>query len=222
MNKASVLSKVDHTILSPTATREDVERICQESITYQTASACIPPYYVKDMKEKFGDKLTITTVIGFPLGYMATAAKVAEAKQAVADGADEIDMVINVSAVKSKDFASVQSEIEQLKAAVGSHILKVIIETSYLTEEEKIEMCKIVSNAGADFIKTSTGFSNAGASLADIALFREYLSEGVKIKASGGIRSKEDFEAFVEAGVNRIGASSAISAFNGEAGKAGY
>lgn len=222
MNKASVLSKVDHTILSPTATREDVERICQESITYQTASACIPPYYVKDMKENFGDKLTITTVIGFPLGYMATAAKVAEAKQAVADGADEIDMVINVSAVRSKEFASVQSEIEQLKAAVGSHILKVIIETSYLTEEEKIEMCKIVSNAGADFIKTSTGFSNAGASLADIALFREYLSEGVKIKASGGIRSKEDFEAFVEAGVNRIGASSAISAFNGEAGKAGY
>lgn len=222
MDKASVLSKVDHTILSPIATREDVERICQESITYETASACIPPCYVKDMKEKFGDKLTITTVIGFPLGYMATAAKVAEAKQAVADGADEIDMVINVSAVKNKEFTNVQSEIEQLKAAVGTHILKVIIETSYLTEDEKIEMCKIVSNAGADFIKTSTGFSDAGASLADIALFKEHLSEGIKIKASGGIRSKEDFEAFVAAGVDRIGASSAISAFNGEAGSAGY
>ncbi len=222
MNKTNVLSKVDHTILSPTATREDVERICQESITYQTASACIPPCYVMDMKTKFGEKLTITTVIGFPLGYMTTAAKVAEAKQAVADGADEIDMVINVSAVKSGEFDRVQSEIEQVKAAVGSHILKVIIETSYLTEDEKIEMCKIVSHAGADFIKTSTGFSDAGASLADIALFKQHLSDGVLIKASGGIRSKADFEAFVEAGVARIGASSAISAFNGKEGHAGY
>ena len=205
--KKYILYAVDHTILSPTATWEEVKRICDDAITYETASVCIPPSYVKRVKEYVEDKITICTVVGFPNGYMTTAAKAFETDEALRDGADEIDMVINLGDLKDGNFDAIESEIRILKMVCGDHILKVIVETCLLNEEEKIRMCEIVTKAGADFIKTSTGFSKAGATVADIELFAKHVGPKVKIKAAGGINSFEEAEALIKAGASRLGSS---------------
>ena len=194
MNTAEILKHVDHTLLKPIATWEDIQKICDESIEYNTASICIPSCYISRINEKYGDKVNICTVVGFPLGYSTTEAKVLEAKQAIENGANEIDMVINISDVKNGDYDKVTAEIKALKEAVGDKILKVIIETCYLTEEEKIAMCKSVTDAGADYIKTSTGFGTGGATIEDIKLFKQHIGPNVKIKAAGGISSFDDAE----------------------------
>ena len=216
MDKREILSRVDHTQLKAFATWEDIQKLCDEAIEYQTASVCIPPCYIKRIHDTYGEKINICTVVGFPLGYSVTEAKVAEVVQALKDGCNEIDMVINISDVKNGDFDKVEKEIKALKEACGEHILKVIIETCYLTEDEKIKMCKIVTAAGADFIKTSTGFGTGGATIEDIKLFKENIGEGVKIKAAGGISTLEDLEAFVELGCDRIGTSRAVGLLKGE------
>ena len=205
--KKYILYAVDHTILSQTVTWNEVKQICDDAIAYETASVCIPPSYVKRAKEYVEDKISICTVIGFPNGYMTTAAKAFEADEAIRDGADEIDMVINLGDLKDGRYDDIQNEIKILKMVCGDHILKVIIETCLLTEEEKICMCEIVTNAGADFIKTSTGFSKAGATVADIELFAKHVGPKVKIKAAGGINSFEDAEALIKAGATRLGSS---------------
>lgn len=210
MDTREILSHVDHTLLKAVATWEDIQTLCEEAIRYGTASVCVPPSYVGRIHEKYGDKLNVCTVIGFPLGYSTTSAKVEETRQAIADGANEIDMVINIAEVKNGNYDFVTEEIRMVKQAAGDHILKVIIETCYLTEEEKIAMCKAVTEAGADYIKTSTGFGTGGATMEDILLFKKYIGENVKMKAAGGIRSVADMEAFLEAGCDRIGTSSAI------------
>ena len=210
MEVRSILSHVDHTLLKAYATWEEIDTLCQEAKAYQTASVCIPPCYIKRVKEKYCDNIVICTVIGFPLGYSVTAAKVAETRQAIKDGADEIDMVINIADVKNGDFDAVEAEIRAVREAAGSKLLKVIIETCYLTDEEKKKMCSIVSNAKADFIKTSTGFGTAGATAEDIRLFKEYVSPDVKIKAAGGIRTVADMELYLELGASRLGTSSTI------------
>jgi deoxyribose-phosphate aldolase len=204
-----ILSCIDHTLLKATAGWEDIVKLCNEAIQWHTASVCIPPCYVKPVHEEFGDKLTVCTVIGFPLGYSITAAKVLEAERAVLSGAGEIDMVINIADVKSGHFDWVEEEIRLLRKAGEGHILKVIVETCYLTQEEKIRLCEIVTRAGADYIKTSTGFGGAGATLEDILLFKAHIGPEVKIKAAGGIRTREDMVKFIEAGASRIGTSSA-------------
>lgn len=214
----SLLKHVDHTQLKAYATWEDIQKLCEEAVTYQTASVCIPPCYVKRVHDIYKDRLTICTVVGFPLGYSVTEAKTAETRQALEDGAMEIDMVVNISDVKNGDYQRVMEEIKALKAITGKKILKVIIETCYLTEEEKIAMCKAVTEAGADYIKTSTGFGTAGAALEDIRLFREHIGAGVRIKAAGGIKTVADMEAFLEEGCDRIGTSSAIQLIQGEEG----
>lgn len=211
MKTEDILKHIDHTQLKAFATWEDVQKLCEEAITYETASVCIPPCYVRRVSETYGNRLTICTVVGFPLGYSVTEAKLAETRQAIADGAQEIDMVINISDVKNGDYDKVEQEIIALKQECGNHILKVIIETCYLTEEEKIAMCRAVTNAGADFIKTSTGFGTAGACIEDIRLFKENIGEAVRIKAAGGVNSREDFEAFLGEGCDRIGSSSGVS-----------
>lgn len=211
MKTEDILKHIDHTQLKAFATWEDVQKLCEEAITYETASVCIPPCYVRRVSETYGNRLTICTVVGFPLGYSVTEAKLAETRQAIADGAQEIDMVINISDVKNGDYDKVEQEIIALKQECGNHILKVIIETCYLTEEEKIAMCRVVTNAGADFIKTSTGFGTAGACIEDIRLFKENIGEAVRIKAAGGVNSREDFEAFLGEGCDRIGSSSGVS-----------
>ena len=211
MKTEDILKHIDHTQLKAFATWEDVQKLCEEAITYETASVCIPPCYVRRVSETYGNCLTICTVVGFPLGYSVTEAKLAETRQAIADGAQEIDMVINISDVKNGDYDKVEQEIIALKQECGNHILKVIIETCYLTEEEKIAMCRAVTNAGADFIKTSTGFGTAGACIEDIRLFKENIGEAVRIKAAGGVNSREDFEAFLGEGCDRIGSSSGVS-----------
>jgi deoxyribose-phosphate aldolase len=206
-----MLSHVDHTILKAAATKEEVLKICEEALDNKMASACIPPCYVSAAKQAFKD-LNICTVIGFPLGYSTTAAKVAEIKEAAKDGASEFDMVVNLGYVKDKLYNEVAKEIAECKSAAGGKILKVIIETCYLDEEEIAALCKCVSDAGADYIKTSTGFGSGGAKMRDIELFKANLSPNVKMKASGGIRTKSDIEKFLEAGCGRIGASSALKA----------
>lgn len=216
MTMKEMLHHVDHTQLKAYAAWEDIEKLCREAVEYETASVCIPPCYISRVKEAFKDSLKICTVVGFPLGYSVTEAKVAETRQAVADGADEIDMVVNISDVKNKDFDKVEKEIAALKEAADGHVLKVIIETCYLTEDEKIAMCHAVTNAKADFIKTSTGFGTGGATLEDVRLFKENIGPDVKIKAAGGIRSVEDMEAFLDAGVSRLGTSSAIELVKGK------
>ena len=216
MDKREILSRVDHTQLKAFATWEDIQKLCDEAIEYQTASVCIPPCYIKRIHDTYGEKINICTVVGFPLGYSVTEAKVAEVVQALKDGCNEIDMVFNISDVKNGDFDKVEKEIKALKEACGEHILKVIIETCYLTEDEKIKMCKIVTAAGADFIKTSTGFGTGGATIEDIKLFKENIGEGVKIKAAGGISTLEDLEAFVELGCDRIGTSRTVGLLKGE------
>lgn len=210
MDKKEILKRVDHTQLKAFATWEDIVQLCDEAIANQTASVCVPPTYIKRIHDNYGDKINICTVVGFPLGYSVTEAKIAETKQAVKDGAHEIDMVINISDVKNGMYDKVEQEIRELKEACGEHILKVIIETCYLTKEEKIAMCKAVTNAGADYIKTSTGFGTDGATIEDVRLFKEYIGEGVKIKAAGGISTLEDLEAFVAEGCDRIGTSRAV------------
>lgn len=210
MNKEELFQYVDHTQLKAFATWEDIQKLCEEAIEYKTASVCVPPCYIKQIADTYGEEINICTVVGFPLGYSTTEAKVQEVKNAIADGASEIDMVVNISDVKNGDYDKVEEEIKALRDATGDKILKVIIETCYLTEEEKIAMCKAVTNAKADYIKTSTGFGTGGATLADVILMRENIGLEVKIKAAGGIRTKEDMEAFIDAGCSRLGTSSAV------------
>lgn len=216
MTKNEVFRYIDHTQLKATATWEAIEKLCEESIQYKTASVCVPPTFVKRIHDQYGDKVNVCTVIGFPLGYHTTEVKVFEAKKAIEDGANEVDMVINIGDAKAHDFKAVEEEIKAVKSACKDKILKVIIETCYLTEEEKIELCKCVTNAKADYIKTSTGFGTAGAMLADIELFKKHIGPDVKIKAAGGMKTKEDMFAFLEAGAERLGTSSGVSLLNGE------
>ncbi|MBR6643423.1 MAG: deoxyribose-phosphate aldolase [Lachnospiraceae bacterium] len=207
MEKKDIFKTVDHTLLTQTATWAEIKQICDDGIAYGTASVCIPPSYVKQAKEYVGDKVAVCTVIGFPNGYMTTKTKEFETKDALANGADEIDMVINLGWVKDGRYDLVEQEIRTLKTACGTKILKVIIETCLLTEEEKIKMCEVVTASGADFIKTSTGFSTAGATFEDIALFAANIGAGVKMKAAGGISSFEDAEKFISLGASRLGTS---------------
>lgn len=217
MKKEELYHYVDHTALKAFTTWEEIVKLCEEAVAYQMASVCIPSCYIKRVHEKYGDKLNICTVVGFPLGNCNTEAKAAETKQALLDGASEIDMVINICAVKNREYDKVEKEIALLKEATGDKVLKVIIETCYLTEEEKIAMCHAVTNAKADYIKTSTGFGTGGAAFSDIELFRKHIGKDVKIKAAGGVRSREDMEKYIELGCSRIGTSSAISMLEGEA-----
>lgn len=207
MTQKDILAKVDHTLLAQTATWEEIKQICDDGMRYETASVCIPPSYVEQAKNYVGDRLKICTVIGFPNGYNTTAVKEFETKDALKKGADEIDMVINLGWVRDGRFDLVEKEIRTLKDACGGNVLKVIIETCLLTEEEKVKMCEVVTNSGADFIKTSTGFSTSGATFADVALFKEHVGPQVKIKAAGGISSFADAEKFVELGADRLGTS---------------
>ena len=221
MSNEEMLRHVDHTQLKPFATWEDIEKLCEEAIAYHTASVCVPPAYIRRIHDRFGEQINICTVVGFPLGYSVTEAKVAEVVKALEDGAGEIDMVVNISDVKNHLYDKVEEEIRTLKEACGGHILKVIIETCFLTKEEKIAMCKAVTKAGADFIKTSTGFGTGGATMEDILLFKEHIVPEVKIKAAGGVKTREDLEAFLNAGCERIGTSSAVGILNGGAAQ-GY
>lgn len=207
MTHSEVLKMVDHTLLTQTATWEEIRQICDDGLRYGTASVCIPPCYVAAAAEYVQGKLPICTVIGFPNGNHTTEAKIYEAKDAIANGASELDMVINIGALKAKNYAYVQNEIEKLKEVCDNKILKVIIETCLLNEEEKIKMCEIVTQAKADYIKTSTGFSTGGATFDDIALFAKYVGSDVKIKAAGGISSFDDAEKFISLGASRLGTS---------------
>ena len=221
MTQKEILSMVDHTLLLQTATWEEIKAICDDGIKYETASVCIPTCYVKQAKDYMGDKCKVCTVIGFPNGNYTTEVKVFETKDALINGADEIDMVINVGMLKAGEYDYVLNEIKAIKEACGEHILKVIIETCLLTDEEKIKMCEIVTEAGADFIKTSTGFSTAGATFADVELFAKHVGPNVKIKAAGGISSMNDAEKFIELGATRLGTSRIVKIVKNEAGS-GY
>lgn len=216
MDKKEILKHIDHTLLKAVATWEDIKVLCDEAIKYETASVCVPACYISRIHETYGDKINICTVVGFPLGYSVTEAKVLETRKAIEDGANEIDMVINISDVKNGDFEKVTKEIAVLKEACGDKILKVIIETCYLTEEEKIAMCKSVTEAGADYIKTSTGFGTAGATIEDIRLFKKHIGPNVKMKAAGGVKTIADLEMFINEGCDRIGTSSAVNMLKGE------
>ena len=207
MERNEIYRRVDHTLLAQTATWEEIRGICDDALAYETASVCIPPSYVGRAKEYLGDRMAVCTVIGFPNGYNTTAVKVFETEDAVANGADEIDMVINIGWLKDREYDRILDEIRRVKAACAGRILKVIIETCLLSEEEKIRMCGIVTEAGADFIKTSTGFSTAGATFDDIRLFAEHVGEGVRMKAAGGIKSFGDAEEFIRLGADRLGTS---------------
>lgn len=207
MEKAKIAEYVDHTLLAQTATWEEIRQLCDDACTYHTASVCVPPSYVKRCKEYLNGRVAVCTVIGFPNGYHTTATKVFETKDAVANGADEIDMVINLGWVKEKNYAAVLDEIRQIKEACNGKLLKVIIETCLLTKEEKIELCRVVTEAKADYIKTSTGFSTGGATFEDVALFAEHVGEDVRIKAAGGISSFADADKFLALGASRLGTS---------------
>ena len=209
--KEEILKKVDHTLLKQTSTWEDIKKLCDDAIKCNTASVCIPPCFVKQAKEYVGDKMKICTVIGFPNGYNLTKVKMYETEKAVEDGADEIDMVINVGKLKEKNYDYILNEINGIKSKCNGRILKVIIETCLLTEEEKIKMCEIVSQSDADYIKTSTGFSTDGATLEDIELFKKHMKNGKKIKAAGGIKNFDDAEEFVKAGADRLGTSRLVA-----------
>lgn len=213
MTNAEILSHIDHTVLKADAKWDDIARICEEALQYHTASVCIPQWYVTRAKKTYPE-LNVCTVVGFPLGYMESDAKAKEAELALAAGAAEIDMVINIAALKNGDDNTVLSDIKALRKVCGSAILKVIVETCYLTEDEKIRVCKLVTEGGADYIKTSTGFGSAGAQLEDIALFKKHIGSNVKIKAAGGIRTREQMVAFLESGCNRIGCSAARILFD--------
>ena len=218
MDEKKILSMVDHTLLLQGSTWEEIRLLCEDAMNYQTASVCIPPCYVKQAKEYVKDAMKICTVIGFPNGNQTTAEKVFETKDAVANGADEIDMVINIGMLKAKDYDYVLQEMMAIKEACEGRILKVIIETCLLTEEEKIKMCELVTKAGADFIKTSTGFSTAGATFSDVELFAKHVGEGVSIKAAGGISSMEDAVKFMELGASRLGTSRIVKLVKANAG----
>lgn len=222
MEREEIFRHIDHTLLKAFAKWEDIEKLCEEAIEYKTASVCIPQTYIKRVHEKYQDSINICTVVGFPLGYNSTESKLTEVKVALEDGANEIDMVVNIPEVKNGNYQMVEDEIRALKEACGDKILKVIIETCYLTEEEKIAMCKAVTKAGADYIKTSTGFGTDGAKIEDIRLFKKYIGENVKIKAAGGVKTEEDLIMFIEEGCDRIGTSSAIKILSGQANDGEY
>lgn len=207
MTTEEILSKVDHTLLAQTATWEEIRGVLDDAMKYHTASACIPPSYVKQAAEYVNGRLPICTVIGFPNGYSTTATKVFETKDAVANGASEIDMVLNIGFLKDRRYDEIEAEIRAIHEACEGRILKVIIETCLLTDEEKIKMCELVTKAGAEFIKTSTGFSKAGATFADVKLMKEHVGPVVKVKAAGGISSFDDAEKFIELGADRLGTS---------------
>lgn len=211
MENQRIFSKVDHTVLKAFTTWDDIKKLCDEAIKYNMASVCVPPCYIKKIKDTYADDINVCTVIGFPLGYNATEIKVAETKKAIEDGAGEVDMVINICELKNKNYDYVENEIKAIREASKGKILKVIVETCYLTDEEKVKLCEIVSHAKADFIKTSTGFGTSGASFEDIEIFKRHISKDVKMKASGGIKTKEDMEKYIELGCERLGTSSAIS-----------
>ncbi len=213
MDNKEILSHIDHTLLKPFATWEQIKKLCEEAVENSTASVCVPPCYIARIREAFCD-LTICTVVGFPLGYETSAGKIADTKQAVADGADEIDMVVNICEIKNGNYSFVEDEIRALKEACNGKILKVIVETCYLTEDEKKRVCKCVTDAGADYIKTSTGFGTAGATLEDIKLFKENIGANVKIKAAGGIKTAQQAREYIECGCDRVGASSVVGDIN--------
>ena len=215
MELTEILSKCDHTLLAQTATWEQIKAICDDGMKYHTASVCIPASHVRQAKEYVGNRLAICTVIGFPNGYDTTAVKCFMAVDAVSNGADEVDMVANIGWIKEEKHDELCAEIASVKAACGDKILKVIIETCLLTEDEKIAMCKVVTAAGADFIKTSTGFSTGGATFADVELFAKHVGKNVKIKAAGGISSLEDAEKFLELGADRLGTSRIVKIAKG-------
>jgi len=216
MDKHEILARVDHTLLKAYASWEEIKQLCLEAIENKTASVCVPPCYTSRVKKEFGDDIRICVVIGFPLGYSVTSSKIEEARAAIEDGADEVDMVINITDVKNGDIDKVTEEIKAIKKCIGDKTLKVIVETCYLTQEEKIALCKAVTEAKADYIKTSTGFGTGGATIEDVRLFKEYIGPDVKIKASGGIRTIEDMEKFISEGSSRLGTSSAIKLFEQE------
>ena len=207
MEEKEILGLIDHTLLTADATWEGIVSLCDEAVKYGTATVCIPQTYLKRVHDKYGDNLKLCTVIGFPLGYNSTHSKVVEAQDSIADGASEIDTVVNISDVKNHRYEEVRKELTEIRKACGDKLLKVIIETCYLTDEEKIELCKIITEVKADYIKTSTGFGSAGATLADVELFKKHIGPDVKIKAAGGIRTIEDALAYAEAGCSRIGSS---------------
>lgn len=215
MTDSEIFSHIDHTLLRAVSSEAEIDRLCAEAVQYGTASVCIPPSYVRHAHEKYPG-LNICTVIGFPLGYNTTAVKCFETRDAVENGASEIDMVINLGMVKNGDFAGVEAEIKAVREACGGKLLKVIIETCYLTDDEKISLCGCVTRAGADYIKTSTGFGTAGAKIEDIRLFAEHIGKEVKMKAAGGVKTREDLEMFLNAGCERIGTSSAVKLLSGK------
>lgn len=215
MTDSEIFSHIDHTLLRAVSSEAEIDRLCAEAVQYGTASVCIPPSYVRHAHEKYPG-LNICTVIGFPLGYNTTAVKCFETRDAVENGASEIDMVINLGMVKNGDFAGVEAEIKAVREACGGKLLKVIIETCYLTDDEKISLCGCVTRAGADYIKTSTGFGTAGAKIEDIRLFAEHIGKKVKMKAAGGVKTREDLEMFLNAGCERIGTSSAVKLLSGK------
>ena len=217
MDIKDILSKVDHTLLNPKATWEEIKNICDHGMKYSTASVCIPPSFVKRAKEYVGNRLKICTVIGFPNGYNTAEVKIFETENAIENGADEIDMVINLGDLMDKNYDNILSEITKIKSVCGERVLKVIIETCLLSEEQKIKMCEIVTKSGADFIKTSTGFSTGGATFEDIELFAKYVGENVKIKAAGGISSIADAEKFISLGADRLGTSRIVKIVKGGA-----
>lgn len=217
MDIKDILSKVDHTLLNPKATWDEIKNICDDGMKYSTVSVCIPPSFVKRAKEYVGNRLKICTVIGFPNGYNTTEVKVFETENALENGADEIDMVINLGDLMDKKYDNILSEIMKIKSVCGERVLKVIIETCLLSEEQKIKMCEIVTKSGADFIKTSTGFSTGGATFEDIELFAKYAGENVKIKAAGGISSIADAEKFISLGTDRLGTSRIVKIVKGGA-----
>lgn len=208
---------IDHTLLKPVATQADIETLCAQARQYEFCSVCVNPYWVKLAKQQLkGSGVKVCTVIGFPLGANTTAVKVAETQDAIANGADEIDMVINIGALKGNDLNTVLTDIQAVRKACQGHILKVIIETSQLTEDEKVTACKLSAQAGADFVKTSTGFTGGGATVEDVALMRRSIPQHMQVKASGGVRSREDFDAMITAGATRIGASSGVKIIEGK------
>lgn len=212
MDIKEILKRVDHTLLNQVCTFEEIKKLCDEGIEYNVASICIPPSYVKKAKEYVKENLKICTVIGFPNGYSTKETKMFECKDAIKNGADEIDMVVNLGDIRSGDFKAVEEEIKEIKKICGEHILKVIVETCFLTEEEKIRLCEVVTNAKADYIKTSTGFGSSGATKEDIILFSKHIGSNVKIKASGGVKNLKIAEEFINLGVDRLGTSSIINA----------
>ena len=215
MTNEEILGHIDHTLLKAVSSWGEIEKLCTEAVRFKTASVCVPPSYVRRIHKVFGTELTICTVIGFPLGYSVSAAKIKEAETSLAEGAGELDMVINIGDIKNRDFDKAQEEISALKKIAGKKILKVIVETCYLNAEEKIRLCEIVTASGADYIKTSTGFGSAGATMEDVLLFKEHIGSAVKIKAAGGVKTRGDLERFIAAGCDRIGTSSAVALLTG-------